>query len=661
MSAPASGPATAGDPFDRRLARRATGLLRAANEAGVLEASDVHVAARLGEVTGERLEAVLLAVALAVRAVRQGSVCVDLGSVDLPVADQAPDADSGTDTTRPGSTSSSRGGGPVWPDREGWTDLVASSVVVAAGAVRVDAGLVYLERYWREEVQVDDDLSRRRALPSPTVDAARLGAALDAHFPVVASPHEPSGSPMATDPAQPGAPDYREQRAAAELAARHGTTVITGGPGTGKTTTVARLLGTLLDLDGPPAGSPVGPVDGPLGATRPGRAPRVALAAPTGKAAARMTQALRDAVARPDFPATHRAVLDGLSATTLHRLLGWRPGSHTRFRHHGGNPLPHDVVVVDETSMVSLTLMARLLEALRPQARLVLVGDADQLASVDAGAVLHDLVEGLDALTSLGGEPTVARLGRSHRYGDAIGDLAQAIRHGDVEATLEALAASPAARLVEPGAADAEVLAGARQLARAGRAGDPVAALVALERHRLLTAHRVGEYGVAHWNRRVERWLREEGLAGPLGAERTAGEPFLVTANDYGLGLFNGDTGVVVRGEDGLLVARVADGTPQGRAMAVSRLAEVETAYAMTVHRSQGSQFDAVTVILPPADSPLLTRELLYTAVTRAQSRVTVVGTPEEVRAAVERPAQRASGLARRLAGGSRLSGRESG
>jgi len=650
----------AGDPYDRRLARRATGLLRVANEAGLLDAADVHVAARLGQVTGEGSEAVLLAAALAVRAVRQGSVCVDLGAVDLSAVGLGPDEVAavavGTDVDRAGSANGPAFSGHVLPDRDDWTDLVASSVLVVAGAVRVDAGLVYLERYWREEVQVDDDLRRRRERPPRPVDPLRLAAALDAHFPVSSGergdgwkdergngpPDGLAGESQDGDAVRP--PDYGEQRAAADLAARHGTSVITGGPGTGKTTTVARLLGTLLDVD----------VDVTVGRANGDHLPRVALAAPTGKAAARMTEALLGAVARPDFPATHRDTLDSLSATTLHRLLGWRPGSGTRFRHHRGNPLPHDVVVVDETSMVSLTLMARLLEALRPQARLVLVGDADQLASVDAGAVLHDLVEGLERLEALDGVAMVARLARAHRYGDAIGDLAEAIRRGDVEATLAAFAATPAARLVEPGAADGEVLAGARDVARAGRAGDPVAALVALDRHRLLTAHRTGEYGVTHWNRRVERWLREEGLAGPAGAERTAGEPFLVTANDYGLGLFNGDTGVVVRGEDGVLVARIADGTPEGRPLAVSRLADVETAHAMTVHRSQGSQFDTVTVVLPPADSPLLTRELLYTAVTRAQSRVTVVGTPEAVRAAVERPAQRASGLARRLAGGDR-------
>ncbi|GAA1905053.1 exodeoxyribonuclease V subunit alpha [Lapillicoccus jejuensis] len=590
------------DPLDRRVARRAEGVLRAANESGALEAADVHVAQRLGRLTGEDEPAVLLATALVVRAVRQGSVCLDLAGVDLDGVDLGVAASA----VRDGAA---------------WTRAVAASRLAAAGAVHVDHGLVYLDRYLREEQQVEQDLRARGDQAPPVVETARLEAALEDWFPSAGGGAD-------------GAPDFTEQRAAAARAATSWTTVVTGGPGTGKTTTVARLLGTLLDV-----------APGPL---------RVALAAPTGKAAARMTEAVQAAVARSDVPAAHREQLSDLRATTLHRLLGWRPGSQTRFRHDRHDPLPHDVVVVDETSMVSLTLMARLLEALRPQTRLVLVGDADQLASVDAGAVLHDLVDGLEGAgdTRVGGTGAVARLTRTHRYDDTIGALAEAVRTGDADAALAALHdGRGAVRLVTPGSADDDLVAVARRLLDAARGAEPGAALAALEQHRLLLAHRAGEYGVAHWNRRIERRLREETATagGAWGGEWYAGRPLLVTANDYGLGLFNGDTGVVVRQPGGGLVARLADGSPDGRALPVSRLADVETAHAMTVHRSQGSQFRRVTVVLPPPDSPLLTRELLYTAVTRAQESVTVVGTADAVRAAVERPARRASGLARRL------------
>ncbi len=207
---------------------------------------------------------------------------------------------------------------------------------------------------------------------------------------------------------------FEEQREAAEIALAQAVTVLTGGPGTGKTTTVARLLALLAEQ---------------AGASR----LRIALAAPTGKAAARLQEAVQHEVAKLDE--ADRARLGELQAMTLHRLLGSRPDSSSRFRHNRGNRLPHDVIVVDETSMVSLTMMARLLEAVRPDARLVLVGDADQLASVEAGAVLADLVDGLSARTDV----RVAALRTSHRFGEAIGFLAEAIRVGDADRALELL------------------------------------------------------------------------------------------------------------------------------------------------------------------------------------------------------------------------------
>ncbi len=579
------------DPRDHRLALQAGGLLREFNEAGVVEAADVHVARRVSELAGDTDETVALAVALAVRAVRGGSVCVDLTSVaedsglpDLP-----------------------------WPGTDTWLAALAASPLTGTPTVLrlIDDRLLYLDRYWREEEQVCADLLARPA-PAPLTpdEESALEVALDRVF---------------------AAAGYDEQRAAARIALAQGTTVLTGGPGTGKTTTVAALLALLAEQ-----------------AERSGGAtPRIALAAPTGKAAARLQQAVEEEVAR--LPESDRARLGTLTAVTLHRLLGPRPDTAARFRHHRENRLPHDVVVVDETSMVSLTMMARLLEAVRPEARLLLVGDPDQLASVEAGAVLADLVDGLGARD----DGRIAALRTSHRFGESIRRLAEAVRAGDADGAVALLEAGgehvafvsdpdPEPRLrslLAPRALD---------LVRAAERGDVEATLTILDRQRLLCAHREGPHGVRHWNRQVERWITEE-TGEPIWSTWYAGRPLLVTANDYGLGVHNGDTGVVVRRGDGVLRAHVA-GSTRRLDLATSRLGQAETMHAMTIHKSQGSQADEVVVLLPPPESRLLTRELFYTAITRARERVVVVGGPDDVRAAVTRRAQRASGLRQRLA-----------
>ena len=586
------------DLRDRRVAAAAEGLLHDFNLAGVLESSDVHVAQRLGRLSGETEEQVLLAIALTVRAVRSGSVCLDLSTV----TDIAPDLS--------------------WPDPSSWSAAVAASPLSEQEVLHLDGDLLYLDRYWAEEQQVVADLQARSSAAAPAIDEGALADALLAYFPD---------------------DKYADQRAAAETAARHRTSVITGGPGTGKTTTVARLLGVLMQVhratdDG----------DRPL---------RIALAAPTGKAAARMVQAVRDSTSQRGFPTegdqaeAALTTIESLNASTLHRLLGWTPNG-TRFRHDRGNRLPYDVVILDETSMLSLTMMARLLEAVRPSARLVLVGDADQLASVDAGAVLKDLVDGYSSIerrpTSVElVETPVARLSEDRRFGEHIGALARAIRAGDVEKVMAELrTGSTEVRWVEADELPALLTERAVALRRAADSDDTERALTVLDKHRLLCAHRDGPHGVSHWNQVVERLLMEATDREVL-RDWYAGRPFVVNSNDYGLSLWNGDTGVACRA-DGDLVAVVGDGG-SGRTLPTSRLADVTTAHAMTVHRSQGSQFDEVTVVLPEADSRILTRELFYTAVTRAKELVRIVGSEDAVRAAVTRRAQRASGLAERL------------
>jgi exodeoxyribonuclease V alpha subunit len=588
------------DPRDRRIALGATGLLRTFNQADVLNAADIHVAGRLGSMLGESDEQVLLAAALAVRAVRSGSICLDLATVsDLPVETLLPDAE------------------PLpWPDPGPWVAAVAGSALVEQQVLRLVGSRLYLDRYWREEGQVCDDLVARLRRTPPEVDELALDAGVLRVF-----PHD----------------GFEEQRAAARQAASSWTTVLTGGPGTGKTTTVAGLLALVSEQH----------------ELATGRRPRMALAAPTGKAAARLQEAVRDAVEKDELTLLDPVDQDrlaGLQSSTLHRLLGWRPDSRVRFRHHRGNRLPYDVVVVDETSMVSLTMMARLLEAMRPDARLVLVGDPDQLASVEAGAVLADLVAGFEGSAV---SPVYALL-TTYRYGEHIGALARALRVGDADAVMAALTSdSTEVELVDPedDAAMARFRTAVADVAVALRlaaeAGDGEAALDALSQHRLLCAHREGPYGVGGWNRQVERLVSERTGVTHYD-EWYAGRPILVTANDYDQLLNNGDMGVTIRLPDGRLrvVVQVGGGV---REFATTRLSGVETVHAMTVHKSQGSQAHTVSVVLPDEQSRLLTRELFYTGVTRAQKRVRVVGREASIRAAVGREVQRASGLGERL------------
>ncbi len=578
------------DTTDARLALRATGLLGVFNAAGVLTSADVHVAAALGRLGHEGDERVLLAVALAVRAVRGGSVCVDLTTVadpaDLP-----------------------------WPSADDWPHAVAESPLVAGGLVRWDNDLLYLDRYHEQESQVVDDLLTRAAT-SPVVDTDLMAATMTR---LVA----------AMQTARPGT-TYDEQVAACLAAAGQWTTVLTGGPGTGKTTAVASLLIGLLDQH--PEGL------------------RIALAAPTGKAAARLQQAVTAEAAA--FDEADRVRLAGVTASTLHRLLRPDPGNSTRFRHHRGNRLPHDVVVVDESSMVSLTQMARLLEAVRPDARLVLVGDPHQLSSVDAGAVLSDVVRGFHGRP----DSPVAELRTTHRFGEQIRALAEALRTGDEDEALAVLAsghdavewideADPAPRI------RTTALAAALAVRDAAEHGNVTAALDALDHHRLICAHRDGPFGVRHWNRRIEQWLTTE-TGDPLFQRAYIGRPLLVTANDHQLGVYNGDSGVVIQTAAGPRAVIAASDGP--RDLAPSRLGDVETMHALTIHKSQGSQADVVTVLLPDEDSRLLSRELFYTAVTRARTTVRVVGSEAAIRAAIRRRAQRASGLAVRLSAASR-------
>lgn len=606
------------DPRGGRIPLAAPAGLRPFVDAGVLGAADIHVARTLARLLDEGDDAVLLGAALAVRAPRLGHVCVDLAGVEESVVPSDEAARAPLDLP--------------WPETMAWAaSLRASSLVGEGGPLRLEGSLLYLDRYWGQERAVAVDLLKRASAPARN-NPATLREPLGRLFPGEA---------------------FAEQSVAAATALLRRLSVIAGGPGTGKTTTIARILALVDEVEGL-------------------HPRRVALAAPTGKAAARLEESVHEEAVLLEVGDGTRAHLLALGGSTIHRLLGRRPDSDSRFRHDRANPLPHTLVVVDEASMVSLSLMARLLEALRTDARLVLVGDPEQLVSVEAGAVLGDIVgparagarmrkDARRALEEATGRPaeaaeTSAAIGdgivllrRVHRFGTGIAELADAVRRGDGPAVMRVLAggrqgvgwlaADPAVAGIEP-VRDMAVEAGVR-LIELARTGDARAALAALADFRLLCAHRRGPHGIEAWTPRVEGWLEAYGA---IPGTWYPGCPLLVGANDYGLRLYNGDTGVVVARDGGPPPAAFArrGGVVE---FSPSRLGSLTPVHAMTIHKSQGSQFRRVAVLLPPSGSPILTRELLYTAITRAREELLLVGDEAAVRDAIGRPVARASGL----------------
>lgn len=567
-------------------------------------------------------------------------------------------------------------------DLRTWLQRIAASTLVADGdapgqqarPLVLSGQRLYLRRYWSYERQIDQTLRLRlsQSEAAPADLPARLAQLFDGA-------------------ALPGQVDW--QKLACALATRAGFSIITGGPGTGKTTTVVRLLALLQ-----------------APAVEQGRPLRIRLAAPTGKAAARLTESIGQQVERLQVTAQVRGHIP-TDVSTVHRLLGSRPGSR-HFRHHAGNPLPLDVLVVDEASMIDLEMMANLLQALPPKARLILLGDKDQLASVEAGAVLGDLCRDAEEgryspatqawLEQIGGQSLAAsgleqgdaqrnplaqqvvmlRFSRRFGEGSGIGQLARLVNRQQAQAARDVLSMPPAdvfglaLRNEQDKALDRLILDGldrgsegpqgyrsylrtiGRHRPAPGTAFDDprweqwaANVLHSFEDFQLLCAVRKGPWGVEGLNERVARVLHNAGLIDnqQLWYE---GRPVLVTRNDYGLGLMNGDIGIALRlpDEQGQALLRVAfprnDGGTGVRFVLPSRLNEVETVYAMTVHKSQGSEFSHTALVLPDALNPVLTKELVYTGITRAKHCFSLVEPRQGVfEEAVLRKVRRISGL----------------
>ena len=587
----------------------------------VFSAYDRAFAGLLCRLAGEESRELSLAACLASRRTAAGDVCLDIVAAAEGALSEYP----------PG----------FLPDDAGrWIEaLVKSPVVGAPGDYRPlildEKGRLYLYRYWKYEHSLAGAIARMSSRARADYDAALLGEGLERMF----------GRPS-------GGPDL--QRLAAAVAVMKSFTVVSGGPGTGKTSTVVRILALLAEQ-----------------ALSSGRHMRAALAAPTGKAAVRLQEAVRGALdTLPCDPRVRRCL--PAEALTLHRLLESLPGS-PYFRHNAGNPLPYDVVVVDESSMADLPLMAKLADALLPDARLILLGDRDQLSSVEAGAVLGDIcntgaehhyskhfaaevarLTGCGPPASRAGVPpisdSIVMLKKSYRFDETggIGALARAVREGNADEAVRILRSGTDGVIlredVDAGTLASAIRVNAIEGLKAVASGrEPRESFARMSEQALLCALRRGALGVTGLNESVERILSEEGLVNPR--ERWyAGRPVMVTRNDYSLGLYNGDMGVILDGAEGLR-ACFPSGDGGARSLMPRLLPEHETVYAMTVHKSQGSEFDRVIMVMPEKISPVLTRELVYTGVTRARRSVEIWSPAEVLASAVETPVRRASGL----------------
>jgi len=614
-------------------------ILTSLSSAGKLSPLDLHFARLMARLSANDEPELTLAAAMVSSATGHGHICLDLRSAREEVLESLP-------------------GVSLLPGVDEWNEKLGRSLVVGVPGeyrplVLDDAGRLYLYRYWEYQQKLADALRARIERASASWDAGNLRYRLDRLFPS----------------------ERREidwQKVAALASVRKTVCVVSGGPGTGKTTTVAKILALLLEL-------------------APSERLRIALAAPTGKAATRLQEAIKGAKEKLDCSEEVKTTIPE-AASTIHRLLGSTPGS-AYFRHNEENPLPVDVLVVDEASMVDLPLMSKLVQALPLAARLILLGDRDQLSSVEAGAVLGDICAtggkivfsmefandcakacGVlldEELTSQGTDEKardfIVELQKSYRFSgeSGIALFSAKVRKNDADGAVATLREAKHTDLIWSEISSCahlektirkNVINGFRDYLEevkglGERNGeDPNNKLIRVfrcfEGFRILCAVREGLCGVAGLNILAEDILDEEGLI-ERGRKWYVGRPVLIKRNDYSLHLFNGDIGIylpdILAGSDHRVFFPGLEGT--FRCFHPQRLPEHETAWAMTVHKSQGSEFAEVLFILPDRDSPVMTRELVYTAITRARKRVALLGSEQVLRQAILRSTKRLSGL----------------
>lgn len=578
-------------------------------------------------VADENQPGVMLAAALVSRDAGEGHVC-------LPLSRLVPD-DSLTGMAKETQQRLFAAAG----DTGTWQEQLRASPAVSEGEatplILCDQRL-YLNRMWHNEQAVARFLSQANV---PLVqNEAQLTQILGVLF--------------------PKSTEVDWQKIAAAVALTRRIAVIFGGPGTGKTTTVAKLLAALVQMAGE-------------------NRCRIRLAAPTGKAAARLSESLAGALQQLTLSDAQKAMLP-TEAGTLHRLLGAQPGSQ-RMRYHADNPLHLDVLVVDEASMIDLSMMARLIDALPPHGRVIFLGDRDQLASVEGGAVLGDICAWVsagytparaaqlsrltDAAVPAGDGETAGALRdslcllqKSYRFGSqsGIGQLAAAVNRGDRQG-LEAVFAQGFADIARrplhtpedyQAMLDAALSGYDHYLSLLREEASPQALLAAFGEFQLLCALREGPWGVGGLNARLEQLLQRKRRIVPSRHSRWyEGRPVMIARNDSAVGLFNGDIGIALNRGQGLRVwFPLADGSI--KSVQSSRLPEHDTAWAMTVHKSQGSEFDHAALILPPQRTSVVTRELVYTAITRARHQLSLYADPQILAQAIATRTERRSGLA---------------